>query len=160
MTSFSGRTHKSGSRTRRPFTFNRPARMALRASARDARPKRESTRSSVIVLLGVGLLDSESGIADPRQPSATETEKILSLCLRVLWLDRGRAGRAMSLYSACFCGQLTLSRSSTRSCWRSVATLIEPHVSWLETSNASYSFTWNTKKEKQTATKYGTLRAK
>src|SRR6266511_3878087 len=64
MTSFSGRTHKSGSCTRRPFTFNRPARIVLRASARDASPKRESTRSSVIVVLGVGLLESECEKAD------------------------------------------------------------------------------------------------
>src|SRR6266498_178022 len=107
MTSFSGRTHKSGSCTRRPFTFNRPARIVLRASARDASPKRESTRSSVIVVLGVGLLESECGIAfivvSLQPPTHEHPERILSQCLPVLWLRSGSC-RGMSLYFLCFCG--------------------------------------------------------
>ena len=47
-TSRSGSTQHSGSRTTRPFTLSRPARMASRAAVREAQPRRESTRSSVM----------------------------------------------------------------------------------------------------------------
>src|SRR5690242_5449118 len=48
MKSRPGRTQQSGSRTTRPFTFNRPERMASLAEVREANPIRESTRSSVM----------------------------------------------------------------------------------------------------------------
>src|SRR5579875_2111838 len=48
MRSRSGQTQRSGLRSTLPFTFNRPSRINSRAVVREAIPKRESTRSSVM----------------------------------------------------------------------------------------------------------------